>query len=240
MILDAAIENREVGENRILEYLEKEQFSGVIDIGGVQKPWASPYVSTYVDLIHPYEWAKRYPDMYDEYIWKAKMIIGNCEDPEVWDQIYKDIEKNSYRYGFAICAHLIEHLGNPGIFLDRLSSIAKEGFIATPNKYAELKRGVHFGDEGIERCGLKGHYRGFFPHRWICTIRDEKLWMFPKLNFIEQMEFSWENKVKDESRQLGFRWKGSIPYHIVDDTILDFPDPQPGIEYYREELGKGL
>ena len=245
MIYDAQIETQPMGDKRILEYLEAQGYHRCLDIGGVHRPWASKFVTTYVDLVTPADWEKRYPGMYKPYpeIWDSQIIQNDCEDDLTWSYLRQEVAKNG-KYDFVICTHMLEHLANPQRFLERLPLVANEGYIAIPNKMFELGRGRQISDEGLERCGLIGHFRGAFPHRWIFTVKDKVLWAFPKVSAIEMMVFNFEDKLKHyeplDCGQLGFMWKEDITVRIVNDTDIGFPDPQEAIEFYRKELEGGL
>ena len=245
MIYNEQIETQPQGDKRILEYLKAQDYHRCLDIGGVHRPWASKFVTTYVDMVTPSDWEKRYSGMYEPYpeIWDSQIIQDDCEDNLTWSYLRQEVAKNG-RYDFVISTHMIEHLTNPQRFLERLPLVADEGYIAIPNKVFELGRGREFSEEGLGRCKLIGYYRGAFPHRWIFTIKEKVLWAFPKLGALEMMEFDFEDKLKHykplEYGQLGFMWKNDIPVRIVDDTDIGFPDPQTAIEFYRKELEGGL
>jgi len=238
LIFDERIETQPMGDRRILDYLESKGYHNCLDIGGVHRPWASKFVSTYVDLVRPEDWEKQYPGMYDPYpeIWDSKIIIADCDDTDTWSQLGL--------YDFVISTHTMEHLSNPRCFLRQLPRLAYEGYIAVPNKVFELGRGREFSNEGLSRCKLMGSYRGSFPHRWIFTIKDKVLWGFPKVGAIEMMDFGFEDSLKHyeplDYGQLSFMWKGDIPVRIVNNSDIGFPDPQQAIEFYRRELEEGL
>jgi len=245
LIYDEQIETRDMGDARVLKYLDQHGFYNCLDIGGVQRPWASRYVSVYADLVAPSEWKKRYPDMYDPYpeIWDSTIIIGDCDSSEMWIKMTDHVMKFG-KFDFIICTQMAEHLCGPKKFFERLSMIASQGYVGVPNKYFELGRGREFSNEGVGRCGLSGHYRGAFPHRWIYTIKENVLWGFPKLCAIENVIFPFENDLKHNQPldygQLGFFWKDSVPVKIIDDSDISFPNPQIAIELYRRELSEGL
>jgi len=245
MIYNEQIESRPMGDKKILDYLEAQNHHRCLDIGGVQRPFASKFVTTYVDMVKPGDWGKRYPGMYEPYpeIWNSKLILGDCETDTVWAELEQDVFENG-KYDFAISSHMIEHLSDPEGFLGKLPLVANEGYIAVPNKVFELGRGREFSEEGLNRCKLIGYYRGAFPHRWIFTIKEKVLWGFPKLGAIEMVDFGFEDKLKHykplEFGQLGFMWKNDIPVRIVNDSDIGFPDPQTAVEFYRKELGSGL
>jgi len=208
-------------EAKVIEYIKANNFERVIDLGGIQRPWARPLVSHYVDLISPDTWADRYPEMRDyEGFWDKEIILGDVENETMWDKLYSEAP-----FDFAICTQMIEHLSNPKLFLERLAVIAKEGFISVPHKRFELKKGIHWGYD----------FRGALPHRWICIVRDGVFRLYPKLNFIEAMDFDWIDNAT-EIPDLSFWWKDNIPCQVIDDSFLDFPDPKEAIDFYYEEM----
>lgn len=245
MIYDEQIETQPMGDSRVLKYLKAMDYHRCLDIGGVHRPWASKFVTTYMDLVTFEDWKKMYPDMYDQFpeIWGSKLILGDCESDQAWRELKEDVALNG-KYNFVISTQTLEHLTRPGDFLNKLPEIADEGYIGVPNKAVELGRGREFSDEGLERIGLSGHYRGAAPHRWIFTIKEKVLWGFPKLGFLEVMDFGYEEEFKHYEQMdygtLGFMWKDDIPVRIIDDSDIGFPNPQTAIELYRRELKGGI
>ncbi len=245
MIYNEQIETRPMGDGRILNYLKIMDYHRCLDIGGVQRPWASKFVKTYLDIVSPKDWQEKYPGMYEPFpeIWNSKLILGNCEDDEFWIELLNDVNENG-KYDFAICTQTLEHLLDPGRLLKKLPLVADRGYIATPSKIYELGRGRQITDEGLARCGLTGHFRGAFPHKWIFTIKEKRLWAFPKIGTLEMVDFGWEDKLKHyeplEFGQLGFMWEDDIPVRIVNELDLGYPGPQIPIDFYRKELETGL
>jgi len=237
LIYDAQIETRPDGDMRVLKYLEGNGYYNCIDFGGVQRPWAARHVTTYVDLTKPEDWEKRFPDMYDNYpeIWKSKVVNADIDRSDTWSQLGE--------YDFAISTHTLEHLANPSEFLRRLPRVASRGYIAIPNKVFELGRGREMTEEGLTRCGLIGFYRGAMPHRWIFTIKENVLWIFPKLGSLDLVEFPFEDELRHykpiKDGQLGFMWEKDIPFRYVTDKDI-VPNPQRAIEFYKEHLNEGL
>jgi len=228
------IKSKESMDQEILLYLKQEKFSNVIDIGGVKNPWAYAFVDTYVDQYYPtvdIYGDTNYPDTF----WDSKFIVGDIDNENFKRELLHEVEKKG-KYEFCICTQLLEHLCNPLDFLNFLPKIAKEGYISVPTKYTELQRGV----SSIGSTGLTGTFRGMHTHKWVCTIRDKCLWLWPKFCWLEVMELGWENNPPNPTGQLGFKWKNNIPYHIVDDKEISSFSPIDVIEYYRNELEKGL
>ncbi len=227
---------------RILRLLKLEKFEKVVDIGGVTGPWAREFVTHYIDLTHPVDYLPKHgPDMYDDHVKNAKVILGDIEDIDF-------LRKVRERYGvfdFVICTQVLEHLGNPQAFLKYLPHLGVQGFMGVPNKYVELSRNVHCGEDGKEMYGMKKIIRGFAPHRWIFTLRESPYVLFgwPKLTILEQMmgmEWVEEGYELYGDYELSFRWSGRIPYKFVDDRELGAPSIGPVIDLYRRELQIGI
>lgn len=232
----------ELQREKILAYLKSKKFNKVVDVGGAMNPWARKYVTHYIDLLNPHDYLPTHgPEMYDEDVKRAEFIKGDVEDID----FLRKIRDKYGMFDFIICTHVLEHLGNPKIFLDHLPHMGWEGFVGVPNKYTELSRNVHCGEDGRAEFGMEKIIRGFAPHRWIFTIRESPrvLFCFPKLTLIEQitgLEWAEECFERFGSHELSFRWKNRLPYHVIDDTHLDAPSPGPVIKMYREELRIGL
>lgn len=246
MIYGAQIETQPMGDARVLDYLRNRRFYRCIDFGGVHRPWASRHVTTYVDLVRPEEWERHYPGMYGPFpeIWTSDIIAMDCDDNATWDALKHIVDYNG-KFDFAISTHMLEHLLDPGRFLESLPIVADEGYIGVPNKIFELGRGREFEDEdGIKGLHLTGSYRGAFPHKWIFTVKEGVLWAFPKLSGLEMVDFGWEDRLKHyeplEWGQLGFFWEDWIGVRTVTDKDIGSPSPQAGIAFYRKELDEGL
>lgn len=227
MIFEPMIKDR---RGEILEYLEANRFKRVIDFGGAMGPWASKYVTHYVDLQDP---EKFHPGV----IGDAEVIRGDLDDPVLWDSL-RDIR----RFDFAICTQTLEHVLNPRLVLGGMSLVANEGFIGIPSKHVELYKRAHINKrEDLDAHDLSGYFRGFVHHRWIITIRDGFVWFWPKLGFLEFLKLDWADSIEPAVfEELCFRWEGLIPHKIISDIDLDFSTPYEAIELYGAELQKGL
>jgi hypothetical protein len=207
----------------------------VIDVGGAMHHWLDPKPFACVD------------------IQKGSCKVnfqGDINMPLVWADVGEYIDTHG-KFDFAVCTHVLEDIRNPPMVLERLPLIADKGFISMPNKYWELGYCENAVPEHIRDAGLTAgsngfSYRGFFHHRWIYTIKDETLWMFPKLNFIEFLGdmLPWiPNNIADTREkhfhELSFWWKDYIPYKIVNDDFLA-PGPNEVFRYYRDQLEDGI
>lgn len=208
-------------ERKVIEYLSQKKFKKVLDLGGVHRPWARPYVTHYADLLQPDTWAKRYPEMLEfEGFWDCVFIQGDLDSAWMWEQIHREGP-----FDFVICTQLIEHLLNPKQFLTRMAFISNEGFISVPHKLFELKKGVHWDYP----------FRGALPHRWICTTSGGVFNLYPKLNFIECLKFDSDAST-EPIPDLSFWWKTDISVNVIDDSKLDFSDPKEALDFYMMEL----
>jgi hypothetical protein len=206
----------------------------VIDVGGAMNHWLDPKPFACVD------------------IQKGSCevnFVGDINMPHVWWEVITDRKMDGRKWDFAVCTHVLEDIRNPPMVLEMLPQIAKEGFISMPNKMWELGYCENVKPENYIEArlipGVNGHtYRGFFHHRWIYTIKNGTLWMFPKLNFIEFMDgLPWMPKDREETdlffHELSFWWKDDIPYKIVNGDFLG-PQPNYVFEYYRDQLREGI
>ena len=209
----------------VTDYIKRKGYKRVVDIGGSLGPWANEVVTYYFDLQKP---------TVEDRIW----IPGDLDNVKMWEEIRAS---KLAPFDFIICTQCIEHLCNPSVALTYMPFLAREGFLEVPNKFIELRKGVACSEEGLQRWGIKQLTRGFVPHRWIFTIREEKLWCWPKLPLVEQLEgLEWADDPSVGSEALSFLWRGHIPHHVVNDTALDFPDGESVCKLYRDELIIGL
>lgn len=240
MIFDET--NTEERRIAILEYLESNKFSRVLDIGGSMSPWARKYVDTYVDIQDIHEYLKRYPDLYDEDVRKSRCLIGDINCAAIWSILDREVSEKG-KYDFVICTHTLEDIRDPFLALEKLPMIAREGFIAVPCKHNELCRGIECGDErDHEGWGITTNFRGYFHHRWIFTVKEGVLWAFPKLNFIEYMTgLEWATRENKDfyCHEMSFRWRDDIPFKIINDDFMG-PHGPAVCEMYRNNLRDGV
>lgn len=194
------IEDRE----QLLNHLKKNKrkYKRVIDVGGSQEPWAKEFVNAYIDVMDPREYLKRFEGWLDDgRVNKSDVWVNDLDDDMFWREFLEGLHKP---YDFAICSHVIEHVSNPYLLLRNLPIIAKRGWIAVPAVGLELKTRDSYG------IVTKG---GPF-HRWVCALKDEKLYMYPKYAFVQTMKgLEWAEKTPDRI-QVSFYWEGDIPFEV--------------------------
>jgi hypothetical protein len=206
----------------------KKSGSTVIDVGGSLGFWCREVTTHYADLIQPTDADER----------KKRYYIVDISDQSTWVDILNYVERFG-KFEYSICTQTLEHTTNVKVALDFLSQISKRGFVGVPNKWVELSFFVALGEEGIERCKLTKRFRGFLPHRWIFTVKENRLWAFPKLNFVNNLILPWvDNEFRSD--ELSFEWENYIPLFEVSDIFLDTPDPQSAVEFYYENLKEGI
>ncbi len=227
----------EDGKPSVLDYLGEQKFKSVLDIGGAMFPWAQKYVTHILDILNPIDYLKKYPEFYNDYLLKSKIFIGDINDNFGWEEVFNYIKKYG-KFNFAICTQVLEDIRNPNYVLRILPEIAEEGYISVPNKNKELSLVEGCAPQDMAECGLYTPYIGYFHHRWICSILDGVFILFPKLQFVDCIDkYEWVNK--EAWHELSFRWKGNIPFKIINDDWLG-PNAPSVFEIYRKELKKGI
>ena len=194
-----------------LEYLQNLQNKTsyklrVLDVGGWHSLWASKFVTHVID-IHE--------------VPATNFYLGNINMPEVWQEIAEDVKQKGL-FDFCICTHTLEDIANPRLAIERMPQIAKEGYIAIPSKYNELR----FNQYG---------FRGSIHHRWIFNIeKNNSIVDYPKVNFTERSSDSdiIGGLSKKENDELQFFWKKEVPISFVNDDYLG-PSDSAVFNYYR-------
>lgn len=215
---------------KVLDHLKEKRYPKVIDIGASRNPWARPYVTHCVDMFKPAD----APEFY---------YVGDLCDAGmgVWIDILSEANKD--KFDFAICTQTLEDLRDPQLVLWTMAKIAKRGYIDVPNKLTELHKTMENCDPETERLlGLDNHpNRGFMHHRWIFTIRDNKLVLYPKLGFIDRMTCfdEWVNSQPWPAHFLSFWWETDIPFETWNNDYLG-PNGGTVVDAYRTTLLEGL
>ena len=220
----------------MLNYLKEKNFPAVVDIGGAMFPWAKEFVTHYMDLFDPKWYHQDLTIRNDRHIQNSLTFIGDICRQEFWEDVLCYTNKFG-KFDYAICCHTLEDIRNPELTLKYLPHIAKEGFIAVPNKFVEMSKTVEsYGEK--EGWGFTGAYRGYCHHRWIFTIIDNKFIAIPKLNFIENLN-GVDQPDPPGAGDLSFFWKDSIPFEFMNSDFLG-PNPPTVFDMYRKYLNEGL
>ncbi len=211
MLFDIQVGDIYAHRNALLRFLQAKKKDDptftVIDVGGSAGGWSHPVADWIVD-VNPVDTTNCF-----------KVNLNRHDD---WQNVLDYVAEHG-KFSFAICSHTLEDIANPMLVMEMLPKIAEEGHIAVPSKYREL-------------ANVESHnFRGYMHHRWIYNIRPEEPNLFvgfPKLSFIERYTrlHSLAN-TSDSVAELKFRWKGRIPYRIINDDYLG-PTSDAVYDYY--------
>jgi FkbM family methyltransferase len=143
-----------------------------------------------------------------------------------WDVLFNFV-KNNGKFDFCICSHIIEDISLPQVLLQNINKIAKEGFISIFSKYREFSK-------------IEGDYLGYIHHRWIYSIKNNKLLGFPKVNFIDK-EPNLINigDISNNVFDLSFFWKNDIDYSFINNNYLG-PTVNDVKKYYNKLLNDDI
>lgn len=157
----------------------------------------------------------------------VKQFNFNINYESQWSEVLKYVEDHG-KFDFCICSHTLEDIAMPSVVLSVMPLIAKEGFIATPSKFAEFSR---IGNQP---------WLGYIHHRWIFTFKDGTYILLPKLNFIEFIpELAKMQSSSQNMHDLSFFWKDEIKFKIINDDYLG-PTVPDVISYYSILLNDDL
>lgn len=190
MIRDFLLDNS-ANRQHVLDYIDGKR---VIDVGGATS-FAIGHLDAVFDINPPMDT-------------NAKWFEGNFNLFASWHPLLEHVKIHG-KWDFAICTHTLEDISNPQFVCLMLALVAKEGYVAVPSKYTEMKR-------------FSGKQRGFIHHRWIYDIEDGKFTGYPKINYTEQPLFdALQNHPRaEEWAELTFWWKLSIDMEIVNNDFL--------------------
>jgi hypothetical protein len=194
-----------------LNYLEHLQGNSsnklrILDVGGWHNQWASEYVTDVIDI---------------QEVMGVNFYIGNINMPYVWNTIQEVIKKEG-KFDFCICTHTLEDVSNPRLAIEMMPLIAKEGFIAIPSKYDELRKNQY-------------GFRGSIHHRWIYNIeKNNTIMAYPKINYLEISPISdlIGNLYNSYNEELQFFWKDDLPINFINNDYLG-PSDHAVFGYYN-------
>jgi len=200
----------------IIHYIQMQKIQNpnfkVIDIGGSADytSWSYPIIDYIVD-INP-------PTKTDTHI---QFFQINVNFESEWEKLHEFVQTHG-KFDFCIASHIIEDISLPEVLINNIGRIAKQGFIAVPSKYNELAK------HGLNK------YIGSIHHRWIYTLKNSKLFTYPKVNFIDTDEDLI--KIGDNSNHLwdfSFFWQNKLSVDIVNNNYLG-PTVDSVISYYKQ------
>jgi hypothetical protein len=134
-----------------------------------------------------------------------------------------DYVKQHGKFDFLICTHTLEDAGPAPMICDMFGRMAKEGYIATPSKYAELNK-------------HEGNWRGHIHHRWIFDSKNDVVIGYPKQSFLENVPYieDWvKNNPMAGRTELQYFWKDEVGLRVVNNDHLG-PTIKDVLRYYTE------
>lgn len=210
----------EGNNNHVVNYIKEKKNKNinykVIDIGGSAEytSWSHSVIDYIVDI-------NKSDNISENSHIKYFHFDVNFETQ--W-QVLFDYVKINGKFDFCIASHIIEDISLPQVLLNNLKYIAKEGYISFPSKYVELTK----------ICDNK--FLGYIHHRWIFTLKNNKLLGFPKINYIDTCrELTDLGPSSVEYKNLSFFWKNDLEYSIINDNYLG-PTQESVKKYYNELL----
>lgn len=227
-------DNKVFLRDECVQLIKDNSFKRVVDIGGAMFPWAREVVTHYIDMNDPKKMCG--PEFDCEQFDKAVFFQGDICLQETWNEACSVLQP----FDFAICSQTLEDIRDPTVALRNLPRIAKAGFITVPVKYRELNFVEGHGETEQREWNLKGAYRGYFHHRWIFTLDNGLLKLFPKLNFVECLKgLEWADNQVNNYTELAFFWEDDIPFEIINNDFLG-PNPPSMFDMYRKFMEQGL
>jgi len=216
MLYDIRISDND--RSNIIEFIRRKKESGafrVIDVGGSAASWSYPYVDAILDM--------NIASTSDSNI---TFFQGDITHPSGWEAVLDYVSKHG-KFDFCICSHTLEDIMNPKYVCEQMTKIAFGGYIAFPSKHAELCRNLENGYY---------NYRGYIHHRWIFSIKDNILYGFPKINYIDSTnKFDSVASYSRDTIELSFFWKESVNIDYINNNYLG-PSIEAVISYYDRLL----
>lgn len=199
----------------VTAHLAAKRYARVLDVGGSMGGWSFPYLSHYVDVQELPANARG----------GVQAFVGNVNSFALWAKVLADVEQHG-KFDFAICTHTLEDLANPALVCELLPIVARRGFVAVPSKYAELRR-------------HEGPWLGWIHHRWVFDKCSEEFVAWPKLSFVEHLDWKpLEHKGHGIRSELRFWWEDRFDLRVVHGDYMG-PDVKSVLGYFGELLRDG-
>lgn len=204
MIINKNLSKMNTNYHLAFEYLESKFNKGdknyrILDVGAAENPWGKEWITHIADkFVEP----KNISKVCDNDI---TVFRTDIDDPRDWQEIVDDVEKNGM-FDFVICSHTLEDVNNPKIACEFINRVGKAGFISMPSKYAELTT--------FETYYSNLRYCGYHHHRWIYQIRNDVLVGTPKMNFHDNVDFSFDQG-KALHTEIAFLWEDGFDYEFL-------------------------
>lgn len=173
-----------------LDYKKNNPNAKIIDIGGTTSGWSKDIVNLVVDIIAPSD--------------NKNISLDICVESQ-WQSLLDIVEKEG-KFDLCICTHTLEDLYNPFTALEMMPKISKSGIISMPSFKHELTHKE------------SNNYYGYFHHRWLFHVRDNRMLIVPKLESIRQ--FIGPQICPSGEEEVCFEWVDKIDYDIFMENYL--------------------
>lgn len=194
----------------VKNYISENNLTAV-DVGASVYNWSYPECKVAVDLstyspVHT-------PDLL--------LFNINLDNSVEWEPLLKYVEING-KFDFSICSHTLEDVMFPYNTVKLLTLISKQGYIAVPSKFEELRR-------------RENAIRGYMHHKQFFDVIDNKLCLFPKLTLIEHdvraddVANKWDSEIED----LIVYWQDDIPITYFPEGRVFMSDDALSNEYFN-------
>jgi hypothetical protein len=201
-----------VSRNEILSEIHEHRKNSsfkVIDVGGQAAGWTKEVADLVIDI-----------NAKDS---DKSLSLDICQEKS-WTKLLEYVEANGI-FDYSVCTHTLEDVYNPFLALEYLPRISKRGVIITPSIIAELS---NFGNL---------NWKGNLHHRWIFHEKEGKIYIAPKMGFIENLvEYVEYDKNRAEIR---YEWSSDISYSVHMNNFLG-PTTNTVVRNYEDFFNSSL